>query len=304
MQSSFLSLPATTPPTQKKQGEKRDAPLSSLNVHTILARFCDDKNVPHLLLVGKRGTGKSTAIQTCLLSLYGEACCADEIQLSMYVKYVNCAFEKGIQYIRDHLKQFAKMQVLPCNGVCFKCIVLFNADCLTIDAQSALRRCIEEYSASTRFLFHAESIENIMRPILSRLCVLSFSSTASLYETQLRKQYPEQYRRHEVSEMTAINTIATFATLAPPHFHPFEWTRQRITEGWTAQHWLNGIRREMETQRVLAGAGAGADTGAEKWTEWACVLAECETVLSTARHDALALLFMCTRIRNWLRKWR
>ena len=64
---------------------------------------------------------------------------------------VNCAHGKGIKFIRDELKFFAKTNIQSNTGASFKTITLINADFLTIDAQSALRRCIELFSHNTRF---------------------------------------------------------------------------------------------------------------------------------------------------------
>ena len=64
---------------------------------------------------------------------------------------VNCAHGKGIKFIREELKFFARTNIHLQEGSIFKSIILLNADKLTIDAQSALRRCIELFSHSTRF---------------------------------------------------------------------------------------------------------------------------------------------------------
>jgi hypothetical protein len=84
--------------------------------------------------------------------------------------FVNCAHGKGIKFIRDELKYFAKANI-QCNDVTlFKSIVLYNADELTIDAQSALRRCIELFSYNTRFFIVVENKHKLLKPILSRFC--------------------------------------------------------------------------------------------------------------------------------------
>ena len=74
---------------------------------------------------------------------------------------VNCAHGKGIKFIREDLKLFAKTNIHLNNGILFKSIVLLNADFLTIDAQSALRRCIELFSHTTRFFIIIENKNNI-----------------------------------------------------------------------------------------------------------------------------------------------
>jgi hypothetical protein len=84
--------------------------------------------------------------------------------------YVNCSHGKGIKFIRDELKFFAKTHINSNGGNIFKSIILLNADKLTMDAQSALRRCIELFSHNTRFFIVAQDKYNLMKPILSRFC--------------------------------------------------------------------------------------------------------------------------------------
>jgi len=84
--------------------------------------------------------------------------------------YVDCAHGKGIRFFRDQLKFFAKTNIQHKNNIMFKSIILFNADKLTTDAQSALRRCIERFSHNTRFFIIAENQKLLLNPILSRFC--------------------------------------------------------------------------------------------------------------------------------------
>jgi hypothetical protein len=84
--------------------------------------------------------------------------------------YVNCAHGKGIKFVREELKFFAKTHVNVDGTGNFKTIVLLNADELTIDAQSALRRCIELFSHTTRFFIVVQDKYKLLKPILSRLC--------------------------------------------------------------------------------------------------------------------------------------
>ena len=94
----------------------------------------------------------------------------DKETFEQQVMYVNCAYGKGIKFIRDELKFFAKTHINSNGGNIFKSIILLNADKLTLDAQSALRRCIELFSHNTRFFIIAEDKYNLMKPILSRFC--------------------------------------------------------------------------------------------------------------------------------------
>jgi len=84
--------------------------------------------------------------------------------------YVNCAHGKGIKFIREELKFFAKTHIISNGGDIFKSVILLNADKLTMDAQSALRRCIELFSHSTRFFIIIEDKYKLLKPILSRFC--------------------------------------------------------------------------------------------------------------------------------------
>ena len=79
-------------------------------------------------------------------------------------------FGKGIKFVREELKLFAKTHVNFQNNINFKSVILINADKLTMDAQSALRRCIELFSSSTRFFIIVEDKYKLLKPILSRFC--------------------------------------------------------------------------------------------------------------------------------------
>ena len=128
--------------------------------------FFMTKKIPHIIFHGSSGTGKRTIIHNFLNKIYD----GDKYKLKTNVMIVNCAHGKGIKFIREDLKNFAKTNIQTNNGILFKSIVLFNADSLTIDAQSALRRCIELFSYNTRFFIIVENKHKLLNPILSRFC--------------------------------------------------------------------------------------------------------------------------------------
>jgi hypothetical protein len=97
--------------------------------------------------------------------------------------FADCAHGKGIKFIRDELKFFAKTNVNIKGIGNFKTIILTNADKLTTDAQSALRRCIELFSHNTRFFIIVENKYNLLKPILSRLCEIYVDVERVLYNT-------------------------------------------------------------------------------------------------------------------------
>jgi replication-associated recombination protein RarA len=125
--------------------------------------FYATNKVPHLLFYGPHGSGKKTIVNNYLNKIFP---LAEERRQN--VMKINCALGKGIQFIRDEIKQFAKSRVFSENK--FKIIMLYNADRLTVDAQSALRRCIEVFSHTTRFFVVVEKKKQLLRPILSRFC--------------------------------------------------------------------------------------------------------------------------------------
>ena len=131
-----------------------------------LASFIQIGKIPHIIFHGSSGSGKRTIVKQFISDIYKN----NKELIKSYVMYVNCAHGKGIKFVRDELKFFAKTHVnVECNGN-FKTIVLSNADELTIDAQSALRRCIELFSHTTRFIIIVQDKYKLLKPILSRLC--------------------------------------------------------------------------------------------------------------------------------------
>lgn len=136
------------------------------NINQKLKYFYDTNKIPHLLFHGSSGSGKRTIVHKFLSKIYK----GDHKIMKSNIMHVNCAHGKGIKFIRDELKFFAKSNVQSNTGALFKTIVLLNADNLTIDAQSALRRCIELFSSNTRFFIIVENKNKLLNPILSRFC--------------------------------------------------------------------------------------------------------------------------------------
>ena len=141
-----------------------------LPIHTQIKEklqyFHQVQKIPHIIFHGPSGSGKKTLLNNFIHTIYKD----DKEKIKTYVMYVNCAHGKGIKFIRDELKFFAKTHIHSNGGDIFKSIVLLNADKLTMDAQSALRRCIELFSHSTRFFIVVEDKYKLLKPILSRFC--------------------------------------------------------------------------------------------------------------------------------------
>ena len=131
-----------------------------------LDKFLTTKKVPNILFHGSSGSGKRTIVNNYINKIYSN----DKIKIKKNVMNVNCSHGKGIKFIREELKFFAKANIQSNEGANFKTIILLNADQLTIDAQSALRRCIELFSHNTRFFIIVENKDKLLNPILSRFC--------------------------------------------------------------------------------------------------------------------------------------
>jgi DNA polymerase III delta prime subunit len=122
--------------------------------------------IPNIIFHGPSGSGKRTIVNDFIKNIYNN----DKSIIKSLVCYVNCAHGKGIKFIREELKFFAKTHINSNGGDTFKSIILSNADKLTMDAQSALRRCIELFSHNTRFFIIVEDKYKLLKPILSRFC--------------------------------------------------------------------------------------------------------------------------------------
>lgn len=182
----------------------REHKLFHKDIYKTLSDFIKSKQVPNIIFHGEHGSGKKTILKDFLSDIY-----VNIDDYKQYIMYVNCAEGKGIKFIRDELKFFAKTNIHNYNGSIVKSIVLLNADFLTIDAQSALRRCIELFSKYTRFFIVIEKRSSLIKPILSRFCSIH------VYRPQLRKQVTNLHSLYNVklpksiyrSKTTNINDL-------------------------------------------------------------------------------------------------
>jgi len=124
-------------------------------------------NLPHLLFTGSAGVGKTTAAVTLAREFYGES-------WQMNFRELNASDERGIDVVRNQIKQFAR--TTPLGDATFKILFLDEADALTTDAQSALRRTMETYAQTCRFILSCNYSSKIIDPIQSRCAIYRFRS--------------------------------------------------------------------------------------------------------------------------------
>ena len=185
------------------------------NIRNKLDSFYKSKKIPHIIFHGASGTGKRTVVFEFLHKIYNY----DKSNMKSNIMFVNCAHGKGIKFIREDLKLFAKTNIQFNRGILFKSIVLLNADFLTIDAQSALRRCIEQFSLNTRFFIIVENKNKLLNPILSRFCEIYFPETVQLHQYQLNQKYKFENLKEQRTDKLNILLAKLEMTMTMPTDH-------------------------------------------------------------------------------------
>jgi replication factor C small subunit len=130
-----------------------------------IAAFVKQRNMPHLLFSGPAGTGKTTLAMLIATKFFKEEWHSNFIEL-------NASDERGIDIIRNKVKDFARTRAL--GDVPFKIIYLDECDALTKEAQQALRRTMENFTRTCRFILSCNYSSKIIEPIQSRCAVFRF----------------------------------------------------------------------------------------------------------------------------------
>ncbi|HDR72400.1 MAG TPA: AAA family ATPase [Methanoculleus sp.] len=168
-----------------------DAIVDQETVVRHLASFAAQKNVPHMIVFGPHGTGKSASIECMARALYGDSWQENTTVLSAadlfsqgkayleqderysHIFQKDASLINNVKYI---IRWYASIRPLDAD---FKLMVIESADRLTFDAQQALRRIMERYSATCRFIFCTTNPSAIIPAITSRCLPLFFAPLAA-----------------------------------------------------------------------------------------------------------------------------
>jgi replication factor C small subunit len=132
-----------------------------------LKSYVKQKNIPHLLFAGPPGSGKTTAAIVLARELYGDDWKENFLEL-------NASDDRGIKMVRETVKEYSR--IMPSNDLGFKILFLDEADYMTDEAQAALRRTMENFTKTTRFIISCNYSSKIIEPIQSRTAIFRFKS--------------------------------------------------------------------------------------------------------------------------------
>ena len=205
---------------EKYRPKNLDDMVNQREIVERLKSFVKSRNVPHCIFAGPPGTGKTTAALCLARDLYGEA-------YREHLMELNASDERGIDVVRETVKTFARVKSI--GEIPFKIMILDEADNMTSDAQQALRRTMERYTGTCRFIMCANYSGKIIEPIQSRCAPFRFTYLPREEHDHYLKEIATKEKVRLTSEgldavfevcggdlRRAINTLQSAASLDKP----------------------------------------------------------------------------------------
>ena len=171
---------------EKYRPKKLNEMMNQTQIVARLESFVKNRNVPHCIFAGPPGTGKTTAALCLAHDLYGDG-------FREHLMELNASDERGINVVRETVKTFARIKSI--GEIPYKILILDEADNMTGDAQQALRRTMEKFTETCRFILIANYSGKIIEPIQSRCAPFRF--------TYLSKEDHDKYLKGIVDKENA-----------------------------------------------------------------------------------------------------
>lgn len=153
------------PWVEKYRPKNLDGVISHSSVIHILKKLVEKEQIPHLLLYGQSGTGKTSCVYAMCKEYY-----KNDLTMQYHILELNGSDNRGINTVREIIKGFCNTSTEKT-----KIVILDEVDSMTFDAQFALRRIIEQYTSTTRFCLIGNYVSKIIPALQSRCLVFHLS---------------------------------------------------------------------------------------------------------------------------------
>jgi len=214
----------------------------------LLRSYAEKRSMPHLLFAGPPGSGKTTAALALAKDLFGAEWRSSFLEL-------NASDERGIDTVRTTIKQYARTS--PLGDVGFKILFLDEADNLTSEAQASLRRLMERYSGSCRFILSCNYSSRIIDPIQSRCAVFRFRAySPEAVRTQVKHIATAEGKKVSAEALETILTASSGDMRRATNLLQLAGTHSdNITAETIKEYATIPLRREVEGMLTAALSG-------------------------------------------------